>query len=355
MLNSKLTMSQIAEELGVTRSTVSAVINGREKKQRISEATVVRVREYLNQRGYVQSRSAMQMKNGGKADHIGILYCGNFMEFPHQTEALSYLSRELEESSGVVEITGVTPEKLHNGLKDQVAKGVRKLIWLHTHSSMAEQKELDSIAPLIKQMDKVVIYDGGTNIKLNNLTENIRVVGFNREKSYRQLAELWHKAGFHKVALSEMFYNSKQGFSSIQREIFSEAGFEVFGLHPADRSGLSDDIAAAILAENLIKLHRDRQVNCAFIRNEMQAALVLHHLATAGVKVPEDIAVVGFGFNPYLKMLPVPLTTFSLPVKSMCDKVVSLLNDDNYAKTPKLILFDNELIIGKSHDPYDKL
>lgn len=342
-------MSQIADELGVTRSTVSAVLNGREKKQRISESTVNRIRNYLNQRGYVQSHSAIQMKNSGKADNIGILYCGNFMEFPHQTEALSYISKELKKSSGVTEITGVIPEKLYNGLRDQVAKGVRKLLWLYSGPSITEQKKLNALAPLLKQMDKVVIYNGGTGMKLNDLTDNIRVVGFDREKSYHNLAKLWHEAGYRKVALSEMFYDSKKGFSTIQQEIFSKAGFEVFGLHPADRSGLSDDDAAVILTENLIKLHRDRQVNCAFIRNEMQAALVLQHLSAAGVKVPEDVAVVGFGSNPYLKMLPIPLTTFSLPVKKMCDKVLNLLNDDNYAATPKLILFDNELVIGKSH------
>jgi len=52
------TMQQIADQLGVSRMTVSAVINERHSDRRVAPATRQRIAEFLDQSGYVPSRHA---------------------------------------------------------------------------------------------------------------------------------------------------------------------------------------------------------------------------------------------------------------------------------------------------------
>ena len=59
-----LTMSQMAKELNISRRVVSAVVNNKADKLPVGAATQKRIKQYLDQRGYVQSKSALQIKNG---------------------------------------------------------------------------------------------------------------------------------------------------------------------------------------------------------------------------------------------------------------------------------------------------
>lgn len=65
-------MQQMAEELQLSRRVISAVINGNPGKVRISAATEQRIRNYLAASGYVRSRSALQLKQGGNSEQVGI-------------------------------------------------------------------------------------------------------------------------------------------------------------------------------------------------------------------------------------------------------------------------------------------
>lgn len=70
-------MQQMAEELQLSRRVISAVINGNPGKVRISAATEQRIRNYLAASGYVRSRSALQLKQGGNSEQVGIFTVGN--------------------------------------------------------------------------------------------------------------------------------------------------------------------------------------------------------------------------------------------------------------------------------------
>jgi len=344
-----MTMVRMAEELGVSRITVSAVINGREKQQRISPETAARVRDYLAMRGYVQSKSALQMKAGDSPNDVGILYCGAFMPFSHLADAFACLAAAIEQRSGIVDITGIAQEKLQSGLRDLVAKGVTRLVWIHAGSIETEIRNLETLRPLLERMTRVVCYNAGAREQYHDLPENMALVGFERDSAYVEVAECWRRRGHRKIALNELFFENHGGLPHTEqlRELFKQQDFEVFGLHPAGRMGMDDAIAAAIMAENLLHLHREHGVSCAFIRNEMQAALIMHKLLAVGIRVPEDIALIGFGYNPYLDLLPVPLTTFRHPVQEMCDWAIELLYSDTITGTGPS--FHSRLVEGQSH------
>ena len=56
-----MTLAKIAKEIGVGKSTVSLVLNGRAKEMRISDNTVRRVRDYCEKMNYLPNIHARRM------------------------------------------------------------------------------------------------------------------------------------------------------------------------------------------------------------------------------------------------------------------------------------------------------
>jgi LacI family transcriptional regulator, repressor for deo operon, udp, cdd, tsx, nupC, and nupG len=67
-----VTMTELATKLGLSRLTVSAVLNNRHEALRISDKTVHRVRETASQLGYVRNQLAIATKTG-RTSSIGII------------------------------------------------------------------------------------------------------------------------------------------------------------------------------------------------------------------------------------------------------------------------------------------
>lgn len=349
-----LTMAQMAQELNVSQRVVSAVVNDKADKLRVGAATQERIKLYLEQRGYVQSKSALQVKNGAVQDTVGILFCGEFMHFSHLITALSYFSKAIGQKFGMVEITGITPDKIKKGLREQVAKGVKRLIWIHDNVPEDERQNAEKLFPLLSRMEQVVIYNyrySQDDIEEEYLRNGIQLVGFDRSASYQKVAETFKNAYNSKIALDEIIFDDSnhglRGTNSIYK-IFKKHGFDIYGLCPPDLYELTDDELAIKLADNLILEHKRNQVDCAFIRNDIMGTAVVNILLKKGIKIPEDISIIGFGDFPLADFQQVPLTTFKHPVKEMCEKTIDLLNEKS-SGAGKKYSFKDQFIERQSH------
>lgn len=349
-----LTMAQMAKELNVSQRIVSAVINNKTQTARVSQATKERIKNYLEQRGYVQSKSALQIKNGFAENTIGILYCGKFMYFSHLIKALSILSETIEQQHGIVDITGVLPDKMNDGLREQVGKGIKRLIWIYTKGAKEEMKNQKILFPILARMDKVVIYNYehlDDQFKQECLGNGIHLVGFDRQETYLQVANIFEDVGCGKVALDEVLFDNPQvelNHFPQTRLSFEEKGFDIYGLCPSNVYEISDDELAEALANNLIYHHKRHQVDCAFIRNDLMSTGVINILLKNGIKVPEDISIIGFGDLPLAKFQPVPLTTFRHPVEAMCQKTMELLEEKS-STSGEIYNFKSEFVSRCSH------
>lgn len=352
-----LTMKQLAEELQLSRRVVSAILNNRSRELRISQATEKRVREYLEASGYVRSKSALQLKSRTNNDMIGILYCGKFIDLEYLTASLGILTQEIRRLCGFSEITGVEPGRLYEGVSEFIAKGIRKLIWIHANTAREEFTHAEKLFPLFKRLEKVVIFKFDflnpepENIYLEN---GVELVGFDSEKSYREVAQIFLRAGHKAVALNDIYRDSGLPLPGNSRLLaaFQESGLKVCGLHP-EKPVPSDDVPG-IIAENLVNLYRREGVRAAFIRNDLLSAEVMHRLNDAGIQIPDDIALIGFSGSPYSQWLPVPLTTYEHPIEEMCRCTMSLLNTDKATGKAKSYIFENKLVLRKSHGPTPK-
>lgn len=357
-MSEKLTMAQIAGELGVSRNAVSAVINRRARKLGLAEATEQRIREYLDRRGYVQSQSAVALRNGGRQQQTtGILYCGNFLHFHYLIQSLELLTDRLKQESGRVEIVGVDPDGIHEAIREQVSKGIRRLIWIHANWPEKEIEHAEKLFPLLNRLERVIIYNYDfipSFFDEKYLAHGIDLVGFDREGSYREVAKIFRAAGHRKIAVGEIPFadSGELPCQSRLRKFFSLSGCEVFGLHPGPAVVDTAETHRQMIA-NLITHHQVHGIRCAFIRNDFQAAAVIAGLLRAGVRVPEDIAIIGFGNMTASEFLPVPLTTFEHPVREMCRRTLELL-DEPATQPGRRFCFKNKLILRDSHNMAEK-
>lgn len=96
--NRRVTIKDIAEEMGVSTATVSNVIHGKTKK--ISDRTVAKVQEKLQESGYIPNMAAVLLaQNSSKivcvvvSDHER--YEGKMLEDPFVTQMINIISKEL--------------------------------------------------------------------------------------------------------------------------------------------------------------------------------------------------------------------------------------------------------------------
>ena len=75
----------------------------------------------------------------------------------------------------------------------------------------------------------------------------------------------------------------------------------------------------------------------------------MHRLHCCGLRVPDDIALIGFSGSPYSRWLPVPLTTYEHPVAEMCRCTMDLLKAESSTGKAQRHIFENKLILGESH------
>jgi LacI family transcriptional regulator len=82
------------------------------------------------------------------------------------------------------------------------------------------------------------------------------------------------------------------------------------------------ELAAKALAGPAAK--RPTAILCA---NDLMAVGALEHCRSAGLRVPEDVSIVGFDDIPFVSLLTPRLTTVRQPAREMGYAVISLLFD----------------------------
>jgi len=87
---------------------------------------------------------------------------------------------------------------------------------------------------------------------------------------------------------------------------------------------VSYDEAAAIMGE-LLALPEDRRPTAVFCTNDKQAIGVMRAVASRGLKVPEDVSVIGFDDIDEARTAPVPLSTVRMPYFEIGKMAVELL------------------------------
>lgn len=321
-------MTEIAAELGLSRSTVSAVVNGKARQTGFSEKTIQRVLRYVEQRGYVPSRGACRLQSS-PACAIGILQCADCF-IDHLMAALYRLASEFAKSGCSTDIALAARSQLLAAVKEFAAQRVTDLVWVHDCGVMEDYRN-EEIACYLSNM-RTIIYNYMFDASQSGddlLERGYTLVGVDRMAHTRRLASFLKHLGHRVVALPDIADSTSPRYAAFQNV------------------GLTVVICPLPFSVTwLIKAMREQGVTAVCFHGDGPASLAICELRAAGIRVPEDLTVTGFGGMS--KSYNTDLTTLVIPVEAMVAKVGELVKGREQASR---YCFALELVEGKTHGP----
>ena len=298
----------IAEELGVSTATVSNVIHGKTRK--ISDETVKRVQELLEKKGYIPNMAGILLAQNSSRI-VGILiynsekYEGHVLEDAFVSASLNALSAELEKAGYFMIV--------------RVIEDWNEIVRI---ASLWNMEGLVLIGFCEKDYKKLresmhipfVVYDGffDETEKVCNLIIDDFGGGF-------QVGEYLKKMGHEKVLCMA------DNYLCMDKD-------RIEGCRAA-REGMTTDFLEIPMAQQerrkffMEKFSEIREYTAIFAVSDYYAIELLHFLQSQGVRVPEEISIVGFDNISWCEKVYPALTTVKQDAAVRAQQAVSILQE----------------------------
>lgn len=307
------TLRQVAEAAGVSVSAVSKVLHGRGTNIRVSEATADTIRAAAERLRYHPNALAQSLRMS-KTQTIGLIWehmqsiADGPLYYVHLLDGVSQtLFANHYRLTILPEIPAINPVR---ALSDGRLDGV---IWCKLPSTPAIEEDL-SHTPL-------------------------KVVALNAEPP--QTPDLYPSISCDNVGGARLVVDHLAGLGH-KRILFAvDKGWETTPDAHARYQGFREGLAAHGLpfhADDVVEWDINRPPvrewlasepphTAIFAWHEGIAGKVLNALVAAGVRVPEDVSVVGFDSTMFCESLKPRLTAVRQPVREMASQAAQLLID----------------------------
>ncbi|QRP49135.1 LacI family DNA-binding transcriptional regulator [Amycolatopsis sp. FDAARGOS 1241] len=327
---SRVTIRDVAAHAGVSVATVSKVIN---QRYGVAADTFARVRAVIDELGYEASLVAQSLRNH-KTNVIGILVAD--LE-PFSTELL-------KGAADAIRGTGFELVVYSAGGRTGDPEGWERRYLSRLSGTLVDGAVLVTPAAELEGLPgtPVVAVDPHTGrsplpaIVSDNLrgaqlaTEHLLGLG------HRRIALLAGRPDLQSAQLRETGY----------RHALAAAGVEVDEtlVVAGDYDG---ELAAASARELLTRPDRPTAV---FAANDTSAIATLEAASALGLRVPDDVSVVGFDNIPESALCTPPLTTVEQPIREMGHRAITvligLMNGGPEEREP--VVLDTKLVVRSS-------
>jgi LacI family transcriptional regulator len=327
--SSRVTIRDVAAAAGVSVATVSKVINDR---YGVSADTMARVRAVIAELGYEASLVAQSLRNH-RTNVIGILVAD--IE-PFSTELLRGAADAIRDTGYelvVYSAGGRTGDKL----------GWERRYLSRLSGTLVDGAVLVTPSVLDVRFDAPVVAvdphtgpSGLPTVDSDNLTGARLAVEHLLSLGHRRIAMLTGREDLQSARLRE------RGF----REAMANAGVPVDEelMQPGDY----DAVVSAAAARRVFHAHRPP--TAVFAANDTSAMVTVDTARSLGLRIPEDLSVVGFDNIPESALNWPPLTTVNQPIKVMgreaVEMLVRLMKGDELDKTH--VTLDTHLVVRGS-------
>lgn len=310
MMGNVVKMSDVALAAGVSKMTVSNVINGRPGA---SEDTRARVLEAVARLGYRVNATARQLR-AGRSGAIGLLV--PHLDGPYYSHLAERLDT-LAQSRGyhvIIERTGASREGELAAISAERVRPFDGVVFSPVQIDPADVRRAGIEVPVVLlgerrlggEFDHVMMDNvGGAELATSYLLEHgarrIALIGGRPETGVDSMATL-RSRGYRDA-------HAKAGVPVDERLVVNAASFTT-------KDGY----------EAVLRLHRDGvSFDGAFALTDAAAMGALRALADIGLRVPDDVQVVGFDNDAESEYLVPRLTTMDPDNDSMAERVMELL------------------------------
>lgn len=310
-------MQEIAEELGLARSTVSLCLSESHRHYRISAATVQRVRDYAEKVGFVPNRMAGKLGKDSTPP-VGLII-NQDGSFEKSAVALRYAMARLHAARRDFVIQGFIGGRLVPTIRMLKGLQVNTLIMFGIFDESVHRSDDNGISsaafragdsekltPLLKDVE---FFSVDYNFPApENCVKNIYRMGIDRVQTRVELMKQLAAAGkgnfmcdINDEAAEERLMQEKLVFDRrqiLRRNFVARDEFD----------------AGRRYAEMVMRDFRHLQVRTILVNDDRVAVGLIDELTAKGIKVPQELQVIGFDNlldAPYFR---VPLTSIEVPV-----------------------------------------
>jgi LacI family transcriptional regulator len=329
------TSHQVAERAGVSRSTVSFILN-EVPGMKFSEDTRLRVLEAAQELGYVPDAAARTLVSG-RTQTLGLIVYDDFhlkidAFIPQVLHSLIEVSREYGFSVIVEALNDVQDDDAY--LKLVQAKQIDGLVVLNPRS------DDDRLNALVEEGFPLVLIGKIQHPEAVSVSHRSFA-----EQAVNHLIRLGHQHIAH-ISYAPLAYLSANDRSSAYQRALKKAGLPFaealvrYGNYSAD-SGY--EAMTSLLDEGL-------EITAVFAGNDTIALGAMAAVHERGLRIPQDIAIVGYDDIPLARFAVPPLTTVRTPPLEQGRQAATMLIDWVQGKKPeqKQVRLPTELIIRQS-------
>lgn len=299
-----LSMREVAALAGVSHQTVSRVINGHPS---IRPETRQRVLEVIERVGYRPNHAARALASR-RSRRLGVIVDLGVEFGPNATlRAIEQSAREAGYAVSAVTVGkfgDLTADGAVHSLLDQ---GVEALCVIAPRESAATAARTHAAA-----IPTLVVSSGADHVGLTAYVDQVH----GARAATQHLIDLGHERIVHLAG--PLDWLDAQGREQGWRSALKEAGLEV---RPPVVGDWTADFGHAWAAS----WPADVPWTAVFCANDQMALGVIHGLAERGLRVPEDISVVGFDDFPEARHFLPPLTTVRQDFHELGERVVKAL------------------------------
>jgi len=333
------TIKDIARELNVSSSTVSRALKD---YPGISDETKKKIKDLAEKMNYRPNAVALSLRKS-KSFTIGVII-PEVVHFFFST-VISGIE-EVAFSKGYNVILCQTNEKLSrekSSLETMLSNQIDGLLV----SFSKETEDFEHFAKLMDLNLPIVFFDRlpdiehSVNVTVNDFDGAYQAVRHLIDQGYRKIV---HYSGPQHLNISKM---RKEGYL----KALGEAGIPFDPNCLIECSGGTEKESFDLTLE----VFRDpsNRPDAIFAHHDIVAAGAMMALKNMGIKIPEEVGVVGYSNWQFSSMIDPPLTTVAQPGFSIGEKAAELLLqmiDGNYSSPnePNNIILDTELLIRKS-------
>jgi len=328
----RVTIRDVAAQSGVSPNTVSRVLNG---KQDVSDATRARVQAVIDELGFRPNGLARSLlrRQSRTIGHV-VTDCTN----PNTAQQI----RVIQDVA--------TREGYSVVLFDTNERADRQTASLH----LLEEQVVDGVilTPARSQDDGLThfIARGNRLVLINRDVDGLdvdRVTIDNRAGAYAAISHLLD-LGHRRIA----FVAGRRDISTAWDRLAGyEAALHDRGVPPDQHLVYHGEIEPEAAAEaTRLLLERQGRPTAIFTYNDLMAVGALVAIQAAGLRVPEDVSLVGHDDILYAPYLQVPLTTVAQPTRELGEAAARLLierlrGDDG---PPRRIVLQPRLVVRAS-------
>ncbi|MFJ4644223.1 LacI family DNA-binding transcriptional regulator [Streptomyces bobili] len=329
------TMADVARLAGVSHQTVSRVLGDHPN---VREQTRVRVLRAIEEMGYRRNSSARALVTR-RTRTLGVVASDTTLYGPASTLfALEEAARAEGYLVSTVSLRRLTVEKLAEALDHLSEGGVEGVV------AIAPQRSAVEALAELRHPFPVVVVGSGPGVDIPSVSVD-QQLGARLATAHLLAAghrTVWHLAG--PEDWQEAADRAAGWRSTLQAE-----GVEPPMLLRGDWSPLSGYRAGQELAGWV-----GRGLTAVFVANDQMALGVLRALREAGVRTPQDVAVVGFDDIPESEFFAPPLTTVRQDFESVGKQGIAVLLDLIEGRPPAAsrIAIEPQLVVRASTFPY---